>query len=103
MRYFLASSFILSLVCLPVHAKDIDLECEALAEKMIERLSAEGLLTQEAGDGQRARQIGMELCSGAEASAQEQHEVGKQEALEHWFWQDKPDKPGNKRLKNLKR
>ncbi|MBT8438436.1 MAG: hypothetical protein KJO91_01830 [Gammaproteobacteria bacterium] len=70
---------------------------------MIERLSAEGLLAPEAADGQRARAISMELCSGAEASAQQQHEVGKQEALDHWFWENKPDKPGNKRLKNLKR
>ena len=103
MKYYLSPLFLFFHICLPVHAQDIDLECEALAKQMIQRLSAEGLLTAESDDRQRAHEIGVELCSGAEASAQEQHEVGKQEALEHWLWQDKPDKPGNKRLKNLKR
>jgi hypothetical protein len=103
MKLFQIPIFLSASICLPVHAQDIDLDCETLAEQMIERLSAEGLLAPNAADGQRARAIGMELCSGAEASAQQQHEVGKQEALEHWFWEDKPDKPGNKRLKNLKR
>ena len=95
--------FLFAVISLPVHAQDIDLDCEKLAEQMIERLSAEGLLVEDAAGSQRARAIGMELCGGAEASAQQQHEVGKQEALDHWLWENKPDKPGNKRLKNLKR
>jgi hypothetical protein len=103
MKYFLASLLMLSVPWLPAQAADIDLECEELANRMVERLSAEGLLTAAAADGRRAREIGLELCGGAEQSAQQQHEAGKQEALEHWFWQDRPDKPGNKRLKNLKR
>jgi len=103
MKFFLIPIYISAFICLPVQAQDIDLDCETLAKQMIERLSAEGLLATDAADGQRARAIGMELCSGAEASAQQQHEVGKQKALEHWFWEDKPEKPGNKRLKNLKR
>ena len=92
-----------AVACLPAHAQDINLDCEAFAEQIIERLSAEGLLAPDAADGQRARAIGMEMCSGAEASAQQQHEVGKQEALDNWFWEEQPEKPGNRRLKNLKR
>ncbi|MBT8122714.1 MAG: hypothetical protein KJO10_09290 [Gammaproteobacteria bacterium] len=70
---------------------------------MIERLSADGLLVQQADTGQRARSIGLALCGGAEASAQQQHEAGKQKALDNWFLQKQPDKAGNKRLRNLKR
>jgi hypothetical protein len=103
MKFFLIPIYLIAVICLPVHAQDIDLDCETLAEQMIERLSAEGLLVPDPADGQRARAIGVELCSGAETSAQEQHEVGKQEAMDQWFWENKPDKPGNKRLKNLKR
>jgi hypothetical protein len=86
-----------------VQAQGIDLECEVLAGQMIERLTAEGLLVSGAADRQRAQEIGMELCSGAEESAQQQHEVGKKEALDNWFFEERPDKPGNRRLKNLKR
>ena len=92
-----------AVACQPAHAQDINLDCEAFAEQIIDRLSAEGLLAPDAADGQRARAIGMEMCSGAEASAQQQHEVGKQEALDNWFWKEQPEKPGNRRLKNLKR
>ena len=96
------SVLLFAVACLPAHAQDINLDCAALAEQMIERLTAEGLLAADAADGQRARIIGMEMCSGAEASAQQQHEVGKQEALDHWFWESNADKPGNRRLRNLK-
>jgi len=90
-------------LCMPAHAQDIDLECEALANQMIERLGAEGLLVQQADTDQRARSIGLTLCGGAEASAQQQHEAGKQKALDNWFLQKQPDKDGNRRLRNLKR
>ena len=87
----------------PVYAQDIDLDCGTLGAQLIERLSDEGLLAPDAADGQRARAISMELCSGAEVSAREQHEAGKQEALDNWFLEDRPEKPGNRRLRNLKR
>ena len=103
MKSCLFPVLLFAVACLPAHAQDINLDCETLAEQMIERLSAEGLLAPDATDGERARAIGMEMCSGAEVSAQQQHEVGKQEALDNWFLEERADKPGNRRLRNLKR
>lgn len=84
-------------------ATGIDLDCETFARQIVGRLDAEGLLVQTVNDRQRALAISLDLCRGSEASAQQQHEAGKQEALENWFFEDHPDKPGNKRLKSLKR
>ncbi len=83
-------------------AGGIDLDCETLSRQMVDRLDAEGLLVQSETDRQRALAITLDLCRGTEASAQQQHEADKQEALENWLLEDHPDKPGNKRLKNLK-
>jgi hypothetical protein len=91
-------------VCTPVHAEAIDLQCEDLAKQMIERLSTEGLLASSTEDAQqRARAIGLELCTGAQATAEQQHEQDKQKALNNWFMEAPGDKPGNERLKNFKR
>ena len=103
MKYFLNPVLLSVAGALPAHAQDIDLDCETLAEQMIERLSAEGLLTPAAADRQRARAIGLELCGGAQASAQQQHEIGKQEAVDNWFLEKQPEKAGNRRLRNLKK
>lgn len=84
-------------------AEGIDLDCEAFSKQLVERLDAEGLLSQSEPDRQSALAITRDLCSGTEASAQQQHEAEKQEALDSWFFENQPDKPGNKRLKNLKR
>jgi len=84
-------------------ADGIELDCEILSEQMVERLDAEGLLIQTGPGRQRALAITLELCGGAEASAEEQHEAEKQQALDNWFFEKHPEKPGNKRLKNLKR
>ena len=90
---------LLPLACLPAHADDIDLNCEELAEKMIERLSNEGLLDLSGTNQQRAHAISLELCSGAEKSAQQQYEKGKQKALNNWLFESSGGKPGNKRLR----
>lgn len=84
-------------------AGGIDLDCESLSKQMVDRLDAEGLLLQTEPDRQRALAITLDLCGGAEDSAQQQHETGKQQALDNWFFEERPEKPGNKRLKNLKR
>ncbi len=84
-------------------AGDIDLDCTTLSKQMVDRLDAEGLLTQSEPGRQRARAITLELCGGAEASAKQQHEADKQEVLDNWFFEEHPEKPGNRRLKNLKR
>ncbi len=84
-------------------ADGIDLDCEAFSEQLLDRLDAEGLLTGSGSDRQRALAITRDLCSGTEASAQQQHEVEKQQALDNWFFEERPEKAGNKRLKNLKR
>jgi hypothetical protein len=86
-----------------VIAGDIDLDCETLSKQMVDRLDAEGLLIQTGPDRQRALAITLELCGGAEESAEQQHEAEKQQALDNWFFEKQPEKPGNKRLKNLKR
>jgi hypothetical protein len=91
-------------VCTPVHAAAIDLQCEDLAKQMIERLGAEGLLASSTEEvQQRARAIGLELCTGAQATAEQQHEQDKQKSLKNWFMEAPGDKPGNERLKNFKR
>jgi hypothetical protein len=84
-------------------AAGIDLDCEALSRQMVDRLDAEGLLAPSQDARQRALAITLDLCRGTEASAQQQHEVEKQEALDNWFFEERPEKPGNKRLRNLKR
>lgn len=84
-------------------AGGIDLDCETLSRQMVERLAAEELLVHSEAGRQRAFAVTLDLCGGAEASAQQQHEAGKQEALDNWFFEQRPEKPGNRRLKNLKR
>ena len=79
----------------------IDLNCESQASQLIEQLSQAGLLV--AGSEPQARTISLELCTDAEQSAQAQHEEGKKEAIENWFFESTGGKPGNERLKRLKR
>jgi hypothetical protein len=89
---------------LTAHAGDIDLQCESMAGKLIGRLADEGLLTSTGKDAQqRARAIGMELCTGAQATAEQQHEAAEKQRQDNWFFDANGDKAGNKRLKNLKR
>jgi len=83
-------------------AEGIDLDCDALSKQIVDNLDAEGLLIQTETDRQRALAITLDVCGGAEESAQQQHEEGKQQALDSWFFEKRPEKAGNKRLKNLK-
>ena len=84
-------------------AQAIDLDCETLATKMVERLSSEGLLVTGEGGQQRARSIAMSSCATAENSAQLQLEESRKSWVKNWLLEDTGGKPGNKRLKNLKR
>ena len=84
-------------------AGGIDLDCKTLSEQMVGRLEAEGLLIPTESGRQRALAITLDLCGGAEESAEQQSEAEKQQALDNWFFEKHPEKPGNKRLKNLKR
>jgi hypothetical protein len=93
----------LAIISYGTFAGGIDLDCETLSEQMVERLDAEGLLIQTESGRQRALAITLDLCGGAEESAEQQSEVEKQQALDNWFFEKRPEKPGNKRLKNLKR
>ena len=83
-------------------AEGIGLDCGALSKQIVDRLDTEGLLVQSEPGRQHALAITRELCSGTEASAQQQHETENQEALDNWFFKKQPEKAGNKRLKNLK-
>ncbi len=89
-------------ISLPVHAETIDLRCEELAGKIIERLSDDGLLAESVTDQQRARVISYELCSNTQQSAQQQHEDSLQKALKNFIFESTGGKAGNKRLKRLK-
>ena len=94
---------VLAVISHNAFAAGIDLDCETFSKQLVDRLDAEGLLTRSEAGRQRALSITLDLCRDTEASAQQQHEAGKQEALENWFFEKHPEKPGNKRLRNLKR
>ncbi|MCG6900795.1 MAG: hypothetical protein LJE75_12460 [Gammaproteobacteria bacterium] len=93
----------LTIISYGAFAGGIDLDCETLSEQMVDRLDAEGLLLATESGRQRALAITLDLCGGAEESAEQQSEVEKQRALDNWFFENHPEKAGNKRLKNLKR
>jgi hypothetical protein len=104
MKSTLPGSLLLLAASMTAQAAAIDLKCEELARQLMERFSAEGLLNSSAGDAQqRARAIGLELCTGAQDAAEQQHEQDKQKALDNWWLEAPGDKPGNERLKNFKR
>jgi len=91
------------LFCVPmVQAETINLECEVLANKIVSRLVDEGLLYSAEQYQLRARSISAELCGEVQKSAEIQHQAAKESALKNWIFENRPDKPGNKRLKRLK-
>jgi len=96
-------SAVLLLCPMALNAQVIDLECDALAKRMVSRFAAEGVLNPGKQSQQRAQAIGVELCSEVQESAQVQHKAAKESALQNWIFENRPEKPGNKRLKNLKR
>ena len=85
-----------------LYAKTIDLECEVLANKMITKLVDEGLLLSAEQYQIRARAISVALCSEAQKTAEIQHQKAQTSALQNWAFENRPDKPGNKRLKKFK-
>jgi len=85
-----------------VKAETINLECERLANTMITRLVDEGLLLSAEQHQIRARKISLKLCRGVQKSAERQHQKAQTSALQNWIFENRPDKPGNKRLKGLK-
>ncbi len=106
MRRIQAPGYIIAALAVASHsvfAEGIDLDCDEFSKQLVDSLSSEGLLARPESGRQRALTITRELCSGTEASAQQQHEAEKQEALDSWFFESQPEKAGNKRLKNLKR
>jgi len=86
-----------------LNAQGINLECEALAKKMVSRFAEQGLLNTDTHAQQRANAISLELCNEIEKSAEVQHKAAKESALQNWIFENRPEKPGNRRLKNLKR
>ena len=96
-------AMVLAVISHGAFAGGINLDCETLSGQMVDRLTEEGLLTRSEPGRQRALAITLDLCRGTEASARQQHEADKQKALDNWFLEQHPEKPGNRRLKNLKR
>ena len=86
---------------LPSQAEQINLECKELARQMVNQLVHEGLLSDSADISRRAKAITINLCTDAEASAQQQHEAGKEQAITDWIWQSRPETRGHKRLKKF--
>ena len=99
-KYF-ALFLLLVGLSLPAQAEQIDLECRDLARQMVSQLIKEGLVRNTAQTAQHAEAITMSLCADAEASAQQQHEEGKQQAIYDWIWQKRPETRGHKRLKKF--
>ena len=97
--HFPIFTLLLALFCSSASAAEtMNLRCESLTQTLIEQLAAQDLL--KAGTEQhRAKQIALDLCTNAEVAVQQQHEFDKQEALENWFFEYHPEKPGNRRLK----
>lgn len=93
---------LLSLSTTLLQAETINLECDALANKMITKLVEEGLLSSTEKAQIRVRAISVELCQGVQKSAEIQHKEAQTSALQNWIFENRPDKPGNKRLKRLK-
>ena len=96
-------TLLLGCLSFPAQANDIDLDCESLARNSASQMVSEGLLANSAAAQKRAEEITLNLCMGAETTAQEQYEEGKQNALTDWIWEDRPKTEGHKRLKNIKR
>jgi len=85
-----------------LQAKTIDLECEMLADKMVTELVDEGLLLSAEQYQIRAREISLALCGEVQKNAEVQHQKAQTSALQNWAFENRPDKPGNKRLKKFK-
>ncbi len=101
-KHFVVASVLLA--SFPVaYGADIDLQCEQLSNTLIERFHREGLLPANGEGALRAQEIAQDVCAGAEAQAQQQHEEGKKEALSNWLFESTGGKSGNKRLLNHKR
>lgn len=77
----------------------IDVHCEKVIQAFIGHLTEENLVTADTQEQVRIKQIALDLCTETEKSVQQQHEQGKEEALENWFFEYHPEKPGNRRLK----
>ncbi len=101
-KYFLIAGVLLA-SSPAANSADIDLQCEQLADTLIQRFHREGLLRNGGESAMRAQAIAQDVCAGAEAQAQQQHEEDKKEALSNWLFESTGGKPGNKRLLNLKR
>ncbi|MEZ5542104.1 MAG: hypothetical protein R3F42_08675 [Pseudomonadota bacterium] len=97
------AALLLALLGHGTHAAGIDLDCETRSRQTLERLDAAGLLNRDEPDRQRALAVILEQCRGTEATARQQHETGKQEALDNWFFEQHTEKEGNRRLQRLKR
>lgn len=105
-------------ICIPVSQAEIDtqveaqedngvmnLDCQQLSLELIKKLNEEKLIVtnNDKSNPQRVAEIFESLCEKKEVLIQEQHEILTKKAQEEWFWTHNADKPGNKRLKNLKR
>ena len=96
--------FLLMVGILPVvHAEDINLQCDDLAYGLARQLSNEGLIGHDADTFEKTKQIAIAQCLKAQSSAQVQLKANKEDWLKNWLLEDTGGKPGNKRLKNLKR
>ena len=90
---------LLSLYYAQSYAETINVDCETMAGGLIDELAAQGLLAQEVQTHAQAKRLALDSCANTEKSAQQQHEQLQTKALENWFFEYHPQKPGNRRLK----
>lgn len=95
--------FLFCAVMPAAHAETIDLSCDQMAASIVQRLDKDGLLAAADDSRQRATDIAMSLCAERQQVAQQQHEQDRQNFIKHWLTEDTGGKPGNERLKKLKR
>ena len=86
-----------------MQAQAINLDCNVLTTDVLQQLADTGLLSGGEVGKEQAHTIIMTSCRGAEASAEKQHADSKKEWVKNWLFENTGGKPGNKRLRNLKR
>lgn len=86
-----------------VSAQVINLECDKMAEEIVKRMDKQGLLVPFQESSERAVGIAKKLCDARQKTALQQHEADKQKFIKNWLTENTGGKPGNERLRRIKR
>ncbi|OUS10037.1 hypothetical protein A9Q89_11880 [Gammaproteobacteria bacterium 53_120_T64] len=94
-----ALACLLSLIFSNPALASIDAQCERISTLLIQQLNAENLIRENSAGQGRIKEIALSLCAETQQRVEEQHQEDKAKALENWFFESHPEKPGNRRLK----